>query len=106
MPTPTDGQGNDYKANKDTKNKSFIESTNQEGPNNGNHKGMDEASINDSTITMSLAGSISLGKRYFILDKTAYFTIYQHNLKEIDRRTCNYEYIFSYRIRRRRKRNI
>ena len=62
MPSQVGLKESNYSNENDVERKSFSDSQPQEEINNGINKSPEYSSINNSTATMSLAGSLSLGK--------------------------------------------
>ena len=62
MPSQVGLKESNYSNESDVEGKSFSDSQPQEEINNGINKSSEYSSINNSTATMSLAGSLSLGK--------------------------------------------
>ena len=62
MPSQVGLKESNYSNESDVERKSFSDSQPQEEINNGINKSPEYSSINNSTATMSLAGSLSLGK--------------------------------------------
>ena len=62
MPSQVGLNASNYSNESDVERKSFSDSQPQEEINNGINKSPEYSSINNSTATMSLAGSLSLGK--------------------------------------------
>ena len=62
MPSQVGLKASNYSNESDVERKSFSDSQPQEETNNGINNSSEYSSINNSTATMSLAGSLSLGK--------------------------------------------